>query len=159
MTAQSFDQAKANAFAETMIGVLDRDASALIPSIGHRTGLFNALAAIAEETSTNIIEPNPANKTYPLQPEDAACLRRVKTPNKTSAFSQYIPLPSAAEGKIVASFKDSGAAPDSSYKCFHQVMTWISGHAVAAATIGHSLPLTSRSPNYYYINRPKPVLS
>lgn len=44
MTIPDLDQAKAEQFAERMVGVLNEGAIALMTSIGHRTGLFAGCA-------------------------------------------------------------------------------------------------------------------
>jgi hypothetical protein len=41
MTDQSFDHAKAEAFGDQLIGMLNQGSLALMTSIGHRTGLFD----------------------------------------------------------------------------------------------------------------------
>ncbi len=102
MTAQSFDQAKANGFAKTMIVVLGHVTPSLMSSRGHRIGMFNTLANMVGRTSTNNIEYNPTDKTYTLPLKDAACLRHVNIPNKISVFSQYISLLGTVEGEIIA---------------------------------------------------------
>jgi hypothetical protein len=44
MTMQEFDQVRGEEFAERMVDVLNKGAIALMTSIGHRTGLFDAMA-------------------------------------------------------------------------------------------------------------------
>ncbi len=46
MTTLELDQAKSEAFAERMIGILNDAALALMASIGHRTGLFDAMVGM-----------------------------------------------------------------------------------------------------------------
>ena len=46
MTTNELDQARAEAFAERMLGVLNDAAIALMTSIGHRTGLFDVMAGL-----------------------------------------------------------------------------------------------------------------
>jgi hypothetical protein len=46
MTTSGIDQAKAEQFAERMLGVLNEGTIALMTSIGHRTGLFDAMAGL-----------------------------------------------------------------------------------------------------------------
>ena len=46
-----FDQAGAEAFAERLVDVLNSGAIALMTSIGHRTGLFDATAELPPSTS------------------------------------------------------------------------------------------------------------
>jgi hypothetical protein len=58
MTTRELDQAKSEAFAERMIGILNDAALALMASIGHRTGLFDAMAGM----------PPPPPSRSPRQP-------------------------------------------------------------------------------------------
>ena len=46
MTIKELDQAKAEAFAERLVDVLNNASIALMTSIGHRTGLFDAMAGL-----------------------------------------------------------------------------------------------------------------
>jgi hypothetical protein len=54
--APQIDTARADAFAERMIGMLNSAGLALMISIGHRTGLFDAMAGMAPATSARIAE-------------------------------------------------------------------------------------------------------
>ena len=54
MSEQDFDQAKAEAFGEKMTGILNGGALALMTSLGHRTGLFDAMARIPPGDSSAI---------------------------------------------------------------------------------------------------------
>ncbi len=51
MTTQHFDQERAEAFAERLVDVLNSASIALMTSIGHRTGLFDAMAGLPPSTS------------------------------------------------------------------------------------------------------------
>ena len=54
MTIPDLDQEKAEEFAERMVGVLNEGSIALMTSIGHRTGLFDAMAGLPPSTSDQI---------------------------------------------------------------------------------------------------------
>lgn len=54
MTEQKLDQNKAEAFGEKMIEVLNHGATALMVSIGHRTGLFDTMSDVSHGTSEQI---------------------------------------------------------------------------------------------------------
>ena len=100
----SLDQTKTDAFAEKMVGVLNQSAIGIMTSIGHRTGLFDAMADLEPSTSEQIadkaklneryvrewlgtmvtgqiIEYNSEDKTYRLPEEHAAWLTRKNAPN------------------------------------------------------------------------------
>jgi hypothetical protein len=52
MTTQRFDQEKAEEFAGRMIETLNGGALMLMTSIGHRTGLFDAMAGLPPPPAT-----------------------------------------------------------------------------------------------------------
>ncbi len=64
MSITNLDQAKAEAFAERMVGVLNEGAIALMTSIGHRTGLFDVMAGLPPSTSEQIASAANLNERY-----------------------------------------------------------------------------------------------
>jgi DNA-binding IclR family transcriptional regulator len=64
MLDSTFNQAKAEAFTENLIDVLNKSAIALAISIGHRTGLFDTLAELPYSTSGQIAEAAGLNERY-----------------------------------------------------------------------------------------------
>ncbi len=164
MSIPDLDQAKAEQFAERMVSVLNEGAIALMTSIGHRTGLFDAMAGLAPSTSEQIasaadlneryvrewlaamvvgriVEHDPENGTYRLPREHAAFLTRAASPDNIAAFAQYIPLLGSVEDGIVESFKNGGGVPYSAFPRFHEVMAEDSGQTVLPALREHILPL------------------
>jgi 2-polyprenyl-3-methyl-5-hydroxy-6-metoxy-1,4-benzoquinol methylase len=164
MSITDLDQAKAEAFAERMVGVLNEGAIALMTSIGHRTGLFDVMAGLPPSTSEQIasaanlneryvrewlaamvvgkiVEHNPEAGTYYLPQEHAAFLTRAASPDNIAVTAQFIPLMGSVEDEIVESFKNGGGVPYSAFPHFHEVMAEDSGQTVVAALRGHILPL------------------
>jgi SAM-dependent methyltransferase len=164
MTIPELDQVKAEEFAERMVGVLNEGAIALMTSIGHRTGLFDAMAGLPPSTSDQIadaaglneryvrewlgamavgkiVEHEPEEGTYQLPQEHAAFLTRAASPDNIAAFAQYIPLLGSVEDGIVESFKNGGGVPYSAFPRFHEVMAEDSGQTVLPALTDHILPL------------------
>ncbi|NJO40599.1 MAG: methyltransferase domain-containing protein [Cyanobacteria bacterium CRU_2_1] len=164
MTTQIFDSEKADLFAGRMLDILNSSAIALMTSIGHQTGLFDAMAKLPPSNSNEIanatglneryvrewlgtmvtgqfIDYDPANDTYALPHEHAAFLTRAASPDNIAAFAQYIPLLGSVEEKILECFYNGGGVPYSEYKRFHQVMAEDSGQTVVAALFEHILPL------------------
>ena len=164
MTMPDLDQVKAETFAERMVGVLNEGAIALMTSIGHRTGLFDAMAGLPPSTSEQIgsaaglneryvrewlgamvvggiVEHDPENATYHLPREHGAFLTRAASPDNIAAFAQYIPLLGSVEDGIVESFKNGGGVPYSAFPRFHEVMAEDSGQTVLPALTEHILPL------------------
>ena len=159
-----FDKAKAEAFEERFVDALNAGALCLMTSIGHRTGLFDAMAdnaqltstALAEAASLNeryvrewlgamvasrVVEIDPEQGTYRLPPEHLACLIRAAAPNNLAVFAQYIPLLGAVEDDIVDCFKNGGGVPYERFTRFHEVMSEDSGQSVLPALAEHILPL------------------
>jgi 2-polyprenyl-3-methyl-5-hydroxy-6-metoxy-1,4-benzoquinol methylase len=164
MTTPDIDQARAEEFAERMVGVLNEGAIALMTSIGHRTGLFDAMAGLPPSTSEQIasaanlneryvrewlgamvvgkiIDHDPEEGTYQLPQEHAAFLTRASSPDNIAAFAQYIPLLGSVEDGIVESFRHGGGVPYSGFPRFHEVMAEDSGQTVLPALTDHILPL------------------
>jgi len=164
MSITDLDQAKAEEFAERMVGVLNEGSIALMTSIGHRTGLFDVMAGLPPSTSeqiasaadlneryvrewlaamvvSGIVEHNPEDGTYRLPQEHAAFLTRAASPDNIAVTAQLIPLMGSVEDGIVESFKDGGGVPYSAFPHFHQVMAEDSAQTVVAALTDHILPL------------------
>src|ERR687893_1944901 len=164
MTTPDLDRAKAEEFAERMVGVLNEGAIALMTSIGHRTGLFDAMAGLPLSTSQQIadaaglneryvrewlsamvvgrvVEYEPEDGTYRLPQEHAAFLTRAASPDNIAVIAQYIPLMGSVEDGIVESFKHGGGLPYSAFPHFHEVMAEDSGQTVVSALTEHVLPL------------------
>ena len=164
MTTQQFDQAEAEAFAERLLEVLNGGAMAIMTSIGHRTGLFDAMAGLPPSTSEQIataanlderyvrewlgamtvgkiVEHNPEDETYQLPQEHAAFLTRAASPDNIAAIAQYIPLMGSVEDGIVECFKHGGGLSYSAFARFHEVMAEDSGQTVVAALTDYILPL------------------
>jgi hypothetical protein len=134
MTTREIDQARAEAFAERMLGTLNEAAVALMTSVGHRTGLFDAMAGLAPSTSGEIaaaaglderyvrewlgamvtggiVEHDPEAGTYVLPPEHARWLTRAASPENIAVTAQWIPLLGSVEDGIVESFERAAGCP------------------------------------------------
>jgi ubiquinone/menaquinone biosynthesis C-methylase UbiE len=164
VTVQELDQVKAEAFAGRMVGVLNEGALAIMTSIGHRTGLFDAMSGLPPSTSAQIasaaglneryvrewlgamvvgrvVEHDPEGATYRLPPEHAAWLTRAASPNNIAVTAQFIPGLASVEDEIIESFKEGGGVPYSAFPRFHEVMVEDSGQTVVAALTDAILPL------------------
>ena len=163
------DQARKESFAESMIDMLNKGALAVMVSIGHRTGLFDAMSRLSPSTSAEIageaglneryvrewlgamvtgrvVEFDPEGRIYRLPAEHAASLTRAAAPDNIAAFTQYIPMMGTVEDQIVECFRKGGGVPYSSYRRFHEVMAEDSGQTVVPALIDHILPLVPGFP-------------
>src|ERR671916_1236860 len=164
MQMRKIDQRKAEAFAGRMVGTLNEGAIAVMTSIGHRTGLFDAMSGLPYSTSEEIagaanlseryvrewlgamtvggiVEHNPQDATYFLPPEHAAFLTRAASPDNIAVSAQFISVMGAVEDEIIEVFRQGGGVPYSAYPRFHEVMAEDSGQTVVAALTDHILPL------------------
>lgn len=161
--AAPFDSARAEAFGERMIGALNAAALALMTSLGHRTGLFDALEGAPPLTSAelarrsglqeryvrewlgamvaaDVIEIDPERKTYRLPAEHAANLTR-SAPFNFASTSQFIPVLAGVEDDIVDCFRNGGGVPYERYARFHEVMAEDSAQSVLPLLADQVLPL------------------
>lgn len=163
-SGSAFDPQRAEGFAERLLTTLNEGALCLMLSVGHRTGLFDAMADrgpltsdqvaqaaglneryvrewLAAMTAGRIVEYDPAARTYLLPAEHAACLTRGATPDNIAVFAQYIPLLGQVEDDIIRCFREGGGVPYERYPRFHEVMSEDSGQTVLASLQDHILPL------------------
>lgn len=164
LLCQTPDPTKVDAFGGRLIGMLNQSALALMISLGHRTGLFDKMAALPPSdvatlaaaagldaryvrewlgamTVGRIVTHDPVAGTYHLPPEHAAVLTRAASPNNIAAFMQYVALLGGVEDKILRCFYQGGGVPYSEFARFHEVMSEDSGQTVVAALFDHILPL------------------
>ncbi|MEQ9441519.1 MAG: class I SAM-dependent methyltransferase [Cyclobacteriaceae bacterium] len=165
----SFDNSRAEAFGEQMLQVINQGALALMLSLGHRTGLFDAMSELPPADSRTIAqaaglneryvrewlgamvtsrivtvrrdETNPNNTLYHLPTEHAAALTRVAGADNIGVFAQYIPLLGYVEDDIVRCFHQGGGVSYDQYNRFHEVMVEDSGLAVISSLLIDVLPL------------------
>jgi SAM-dependent methyltransferase len=159
-----FDDSKAEAFVGKMLGALNSSALILMTSIGHRTGLFDALAAISPCTTlelaaeadlaeryvrewlavmatSGVVAYDPAAQTYFLPAEHAAWLTRAAAPNNVAVTAQMVGVAAGVEDEIVTHFRDGRGVHYDRYGRFHEVMGEHTGQAVVMNLFEHILPL------------------
>lgn len=164
MTAIAFDSGRADEFAEQVLGILNGGALALMLSLGHRAGLFDAMRrldfatsdSIADEAglqeryvrewlgamvTAGIVEYDAAARSYRLPPEHAAALCRETASHNLAATAQWIPLLARVEDEVLSCFERGGGVPYAAYDRFHQVMAEDSDQTVVAALFDGVLPL------------------
>ncbi|MBX2850508.1 MAG: hypothetical protein KTR15_02035 [Phycisphaeraceae bacterium] len=134
MTAREtpiLDQAKAEQFAQGLMGTINQASLALMLSIGHRTGLFDVMATLPASTSTRIadtaglderyvrewlgamvtgrvVEYDAGQKTYALPPEHAAFLTRAAGGDNFANTMQWISVLGGVETEAVEKFENGG---------------------------------------------------
>ncbi|HET7411866.1 MAG TPA: class I SAM-dependent methyltransferase [Pararhizobium sp.] len=160
----AYDAARAQAFEEQLIDMLNAGMTSLMVSVGHRTGLFDRMASMPAATSAEIaaesglheryvrewlgamtvariIDHDGEAGTYFLPREHAAWLTRGAENGNFAIFAQYVPVLGAVEDDIVRCFHGGGGVPYERYGRFHEVMAEDSGQTVLPALINDILPL------------------
>lgn len=159
-----FDQARSEAFAGRLLGALNDGALCLMASIGHRTGLFDAMRDQPSMTSEQIAARAGLNERYVrewlgamvtsgivavdadalrfrLPAEHAAFLTREAKADNLAAFTQYMALLGGVEDDVVECFRKGGGVPYERYPRFHEMMAEESAQSVVASLESHVLPL------------------
>jgi len=165
----SFDAEKAEAFAGRLLKALNDAAFCLMASVGHRTGLFDAMrdqppltsrevaarAGLNERyvrewlgamVTSGVVSVDPQSVCYQLPPEHAAYLTRAAAADNLAVFAQYVPLLGNVEDDIVECFTNGGGVPYERFPRFHAVMAEDSGLSVLSSLESHILPLVPGVP-------------
>jgi 2-polyprenyl-3-methyl-5-hydroxy-6-metoxy-1,4-benzoquinol methylase len=159
------DQAKAEAFAGRMLGILNSSTLGLMISIGYQTHLFDVMsklsapltsAEIAKAANLNeryvrewlgamvtgkLVEYVPANSKYRLPPEHAAFLTRAAGIDNLAVFTQYIALLGDVEQKVIECFRKGGGVPYSAFPRFQQLQAEETTRVFDARLIEQIIPL------------------
>jgi 2-polyprenyl-3-methyl-5-hydroxy-6-metoxy-1,4-benzoquinol methylase len=161
---KEFDAAKAEPFAGKFLEALNNGALCLMASVGHRTGLFDTMSAIAPATSAEIpaednlneryvrewlgamvtsgvVEYDPAASRYRLPAGHAAFMTRSAGTDNVAVFTQYIAGLGGVEDHVVECFFKGGGVPYEKFPRFHEVMAEDSGQSVMSSLESHVLPL------------------
>ena len=160
----TFDAAKAQAFAGQFLSALNAGALCLMASIGHRTGLFDAMngsppstsAEIATKARLNeryvrewlgamvmsgIVEVDPTSTRYVLPAEHASYLARAAASDNLAVLAQYVAVMGEVEDEIVRCFQYGGGVPYEKFPRFQSIMAEDSGQSVLSTLESHVLPL------------------
>ncbi len=151
-------------FAERLQGTFNQGALCLMISVGHRTGLFDAMAQTAPATSVEIaeranlqeryvrewlgamvtggvIEMDAASEKYSLPGAHAAVLTRAAGADNMARVAQYLAEMGSVESLIVDCFRKGGGVPYEKYPRFHEIMAEDSAQFVDSALEPQILPL------------------
>ena len=157
------------AFSERLLRVLNHGALCLMISIGHRTGIFDAMNSLEPATSeevagkaglneryvrewlgamvaSGIINVDDTSTEYFLPKKHAAFLSRAAASDNLAVFTQYIAMLGALEDEIVECFKKGGGVPYEKFRRFHAIMAEDSGQSVLSSLESHVLPLVPGLP-------------
>jgi 2-polyprenyl-3-methyl-5-hydroxy-6-metoxy-1,4-benzoquinol methylase len=150
------DEAAVEAFGGRLVAMFNQAGAALLVSLGHRTGLFDALARVPSATSeglareaglderyvrewlggmttARIVGYDAAQGRWRLPPAHAALLTRAATPNNFAVYAQYVALLGAVEDRVVECFRRGGGVAYCEFERFHEVMAEDSGQSVVGA--------------------------
>lgn len=151
-------------FAARIAGTIDGASVAILLSIGHQTSLFDRMADLPPATSTQIadaaglderyvrewlggmtvaqiVDYDPATRTYWLPVERAAVLIRAAGPDNLARVAQFIPLLGEVEQKVIGCFTAGGGLSYADYPRFHTLMAEMSNEVFDAALVDVVLPL------------------
>jgi SAM-dependent methyltransferase len=164
MTTLGLDPTRLEAFAGRMTGIVNDAMLSLSISIGHQTGLFDALAGLPPSTSEEIaaasdlqeryvrevlgalvtggiVEYAAAAGTYALPAEHAAVLTRAAGANNLAAYMQLVGMLGAVEQDVVRCFREGGGVPYSRYPTFHRLMAEMTRDTVDATLLSQTISL------------------
>lgn len=163
--AAPFVVARSEAFGERVVGMLNEAALTFMLSIGHRTGLLDALTRlkrratsheIADEAGLDeryvrewlgamvtgkIVDYDPTSRSFRLPPEHAAWLTRQATPNNMAGIMQFMSMFGKVEDLVLECFYQGGGVPYREFDRFHEIMAEESFQTVVASLDDHILPL------------------
>lgn len=157
------DRDRLQAFGAKLAEHLNGAAVSLMMSVGHRTGLFDAMADLATSSSheiaaaaglneryvrewlgsvaaAGIVEYDPVLDGFSLPAEHAALLTR-RSPRNTAATAQLVSVFGSVEDGIVECFRAGGGLPYSEFARFGEVMGELSRASFDGALIDAVLPL------------------
>ena len=162
--AATIDEQRLDAFGEELLRTVNASAKAIMISVGHRTGLFDAMAhagpltvpALADRASLSdryvrewlgamtcarVVEHDAEAMTYRLPDEHAALLTRAAAPNNLATVMQWVSVMGSVENEVVEAFEHGRGVAYEAYERFPEVMAEESGQSVVAALDEHILPL------------------
>lgn len=158
------DELEEQDFSARVLAMANQAALALMISIGHRTGLFEAMKAAGAATSTELareaslneryvrewlgamasgklVELDPATRRYRLPLPHGSFLGRDAAQGNMAAMFQYVAVLRGVASRIVDFFRTGGGVPYEAYERFHDVMAEESAQTVVAALEEAILPL------------------
>lgn len=164
MLVEQLNESKVQELGESLVGVANNAALALMISVGHKTWLFDIMATLPPSTSAAIalaaglneryvrewlgamvtgrlVEYDPETREYWFPREHAALLTRAAQPNNMAPMMQFIGMMGAVEDRVVRCFHEGGGVSYCGFCGFHSVMAEESAQTVVAALEDHLLPL------------------
>ena len=167
MSVQELDNERVEAFAGRALGVVNDAMVALMMSIGHRTGLFDAMAGMEAGDAAAIAATAGLQERYVrewlgamvtggivehdgelfrLPPEHAASLTRAAGPSNIASYAQFVAMLGKVEDGIADCFKNGGGVPYSQYPEFQRLMAEDSAMIFDATLLDVVVPLVPGLP-------------
>lgn len=151
-------------FAGSLLTMLNGAATALMVSVGHRTGLFDTMARGGRVTSielaassglqeryvrewlnamtvARIVVLSGEDRRYHLPASHAHWLTRAAPEGNLAVAAEFVAVLGSVEDRIVDAFERGGGVPYQAYRRFHAVMAEESGQTVLPALENAILPL------------------
>jgi SAM-dependent methyltransferase len=165
----ALDPERRAAFLQTMTGIMNGGALALMCSIGHKTGLFDTMSTMAPATSAQIaqaaglqeryvrewlsamtaggvVDHDPEAGTFHLPPEHSGLLTRAAGPLNLTTYCQYVPLLGQVEDKVIDAFRHGGGVPYEHYPAFQTLMAESSWQRLQRSLISQVVPILPGCP-------------
>jgi 2-polyprenyl-3-methyl-5-hydroxy-6-metoxy-1,4-benzoquinol methylase len=159
-----FDEKKSNKFSESLVDTLNQGALSLMISLGHRSGLFDAMGKMEPATSqeiadkaglneryvrewlgamvtSEVVEYKSEDSIYFLPPEHSAWLSRNTKEDNIAVFAQYISQLGSVEDQVLNCFVNGGGVSYSSFKRFHEIMEEDSAQSIVPVIVDKVIPL------------------
>jgi SAM-dependent methyltransferase len=157
-------------FADRLLGLSNSGSLALMVSVGHRTGLFDAMASLPPATSEEIalnatlderyvrewlavmatggiVDYDPLAMTFVLPPEHAACLTRAAGTSNAAAGFQLLGSFGSVEDKIVECFRHGGGVEPSAFPRYEAIQAEVTWARLDASLLREALPLVPGLPD------------
>ena len=168
MSLQELDNERVEAFAGRALAVVNDAMVALMMSIGHRTGLFDAMAGMKSGDAAAIAATAGLQERYVrewlgamvtggiveydgelfrLPPEHAASLTRAAGPGNIASYAQFVAMLGKVEDGIADCFKNGGGVPYSQYPEFQRLMAEDSAMIFDATLLDVVVPLVPGLPD------------
>jgi SAM-dependent methyltransferase len=170
MAVQEIDRARAEAFAGRAFGIVNDAWLTLSLSVGHRLGIYDAMAELGPATTDDlagragvqeryvrewlaaqlaggIVEHDAEAGTWTLPPEHAAFLTSAAGPNDVSLLASGLHFFGELEDDVVTAFRDGGGVP---WKRMERLQVWQSElsygiyHSALDAILGFAPGLVDR---------------
>ncbi len=161
---QTINPADLDACGAEFLSMLNHSATAIMISVGYRTGLLEAMRPLPPSTSAEIAEAAELDERYVrewlgamtsagvvacdddgqrfhLPPVQRAMLTSEPGSDNLAPLTQWIGMLGTIEDRIVNCFREGGGVPYEAYPRFHEVMAAESRLTVVGALFDHILPL------------------